>query len=238
MTGTAITDLTHETFFGLLIAGDRPGARALVSRLLEEGVSPAELIEDLFWPTHEKIAKLRKGDQISALAEHTASRLLRILVDQNAARLPMTSSRGRTVFAFCGKSEVEEAGAQMAVDMLEAHGFTVRFGGGGIANDEVLGLVQSNRPDVLLLFSSAAEDLPGIRQLIDTLQEIGACPDIQIAVGGGVFNRATGLAEEIGADLWAYSPLEVVEALVEEPARRAQAEQRTVGKLRKVKRAA
>ncbi len=238
MTATTINELTRETFFNILVAGDRPAARSLVSRLLDEGVSPAELIEDLYWPMHEHLNKLRKCDQISTLAEHTASRLLRILVDQNAARLTMNATRGRSVYAFCGPSEIEEMGAQMAVDMLEAHGFSVRFGGGGIANDEVLSLVQTQKPDVLLLFSSAPADLPNIRELIDKLQEIGACPDIQIAVGGGVFNRATGLAEEIGADLWAYSPMEVVEALVEEPARRAEANQRTVGKIRKVKKAA
>ncbi len=238
MTGTTITEMNRETFFNILVSGDRPAARALVSRLMDEGISAVELIEDLFWPMHEHLAKLRKRDQITTLAEHTASRLLRILVDQNAARLPMNATRGRTIYAFCGTSEVEEMGAQMAVDMLEAHGFTVRFGGGGIANDEVLARVQTDKPDVLLMFSSAPSDLPNIRALIDTLQEIGACPDIQIAVGGGVFNRASGLAEEIGADLWAYSPMEIVEALVEEPARRAEANQRTVGKMRKVKKAA
>ena len=84
------------------------------------------------------------------------------------------------------------------------------------------------------MFASGASDLPQIRQLIDTLHEIGACPNLQIVVAAGVFNRADGLAEEIGADLWAKSPLELVEMLVEEPQRRAQAEQRTVGRKRKV----
>ena len=58
---------------------------------------------------------------------------------------------------------------------------------------------------------------------------------MQIAVGGGVFNRADGLAEEIGADLWATTPLSLVEAMIAEPARRAVADQRTVGRKRKVK---
>jgi hypothetical protein len=72
---------------------------------------------------------------------------------------------------------------------------------------------------------------------IDTLHEIGACPTLQIAVGAGVFNRAEGLAEEIGADLWASNPLELAERLVDEPRRRADFSQRTVGRTR-VRRAA
>lgn len=36
---------------------------------------------------------------------------------------------------------------------------------------------------------------------------------MQIVVGGGIFNRAPGLAEEIGADLWATSPRELLSVL-------------------------
>jgi hypothetical protein len=56
---------------------------------------------------------------------------------------------------------------------------------------------------------------------------------MQIVVGGGVFNRAEGLAEEIGADLWARTPRELLDKLVQHSTRRATAEQRTVGRGRK-----
>jgi methanogenic corrinoid protein MtbC1 len=227
-----------ERLFETLIAGDRPAARQVVRQALDAGVKPDELVTDYFWPTYENIDRLFRADQITPLSQHLATRLLRQLVDQNAARLATAPSRGRTVMAFCGASEADEMGAQMAVDLLEAAGFTVVFGGGGIANDEVLAQVNERQPDVLLMFASAPGDLPNIRALIDTLGEIGACQGLQIAVGAGVFNRAEGLAEEIGADLWATSPLELVEALIDEPERRADAEQRTVGKNRKKKLAA
>ena len=93
--------------------------------------------------------------------------------------------------------------------------------------------IHNERPNVLLMFASGANDLPQIRQLIDQLHEIGACPDPQLVVGAGVFNRADGLAEEIGADLWARNPLELVEVLVEEPERRFEANQRSVGRTKK-----
>ena len=89
------------------------------------------------------------------------------------------------------------------------------------------------RPDVLLMFASAPGDAPNIRLLIDSIRGVGACPDMQIVVGGGVFNRAEGLAEEIGADLWARTPAELLERLATEPARRATEEQRTVGRNRR-----
>ena len=82
------------------------------------------------------------------------------------------------------------------------------------------------------MFAAAPSDCPDIRQLIDTIKEIGACSETQFVVGGGVFNRAPGLAEEIGADLWATTPSELLTRLEEEPERRATEDQRTVGRTR------
>lgn len=221
---------TIERFFETLITGSRPNARAMIAELSAQGFTSERLITELFWPTYELIDRLYRADQLGTLAHHTATRLLRVLVDQNSIALSKAAPRGRSVMAFCGPTEADEMGAQMAVDLLEASGFEVTFGGGGIASDEVLGQVNQTRPDVLLMFASAPGDLPGIRELIDTIRTIDAAPDVQIAVGAGVFNRAEGLAEEIGADLWASSPLEMAAVLIAEPARRASPEQRSVGK--------
>ena len=79
------------------------------------------------------------------------------------------------------------------------------------------------------MFSSAPSDAPHIRNIIDTIKSIGASPNTQVVVGGGLFNRVEGLAEEIGADLWANSPAELKEKIVTEASRRAPEDQRTVG---------
>ncbi len=235
------SDSLIEQFFAALIAGDRPASRQIVHAQAADGADAQTLITDLFWPTYDMVERLHRADKLSRLSYQLATRLLRVLVDQVAAALPLTGNgpgAGRTIFAFCGPADADELGAQMAVDLLEASGFRVQFAGGGIANDEILAQAHEERPTTLLAFCSAPSDLPGIRALIDTLREIGACPNVQIAVGGGVFNRAEGLAEEIGADLWAEDPLELVEMLVHESDRRAEPEQRTVGRKRKTRAAA
>ncbi|QYU69873.1 cobalamin B12-binding domain-containing protein [Leptolyngbya sp. 15MV] len=229
------TDILQERFFEILIAGNRPEARVLVQQQLDRGASAKQLITDLFWPTYETLERLHRADQLSKLSHHLATRLLRVLVDQNAARLAAEPSRGRRILALCGPADADELGAQMAVDLLEQAGYTVSFGGGGIANDEILQRVHEDQPHVLLMFASAPSDLPCIRELIDHIREINAAPDLQIVVGGGVFNRAEGLAEEIGADVWARHPLELVDAITNQPYRRAELEQRTVGRKRKLK---
>jgi methanogenic corrinoid protein MtbC1 len=228
-------DILIERFFETLISGHRNAARQIVNEALSSGAAAEHLITNLFWPTYEMIEKLYRSDQLTRLAHHMSTRLLRVLVDQNAGRLAMGPVRSRRVFALCGPKDADELGAQMAVDLLEHSGFEVSFGGGAIPSDEILQHVHENQPDVLLMFASGPQDLPEIRGLIDTLHEIGACPNMQIVVGGGVFNRAEGLAEEIGADMWARSPLELVDLMAGQPLRRANLEARSVGRKRKTK---
>lgn len=224
-----------ERFFETLISGDRPAARSLVLASLAQVSDPRDLIGELFWPAYENIEKLYRSDQLTKLAHHCGTRLLRVLVDQNSANYKFAPSLGRSVLAFSGPKDADELGAQMAVDMLEAAGYEMTFAGGGIPNDEIMSRVHEQKPDVLLLFASGPSDLPQIRELIDTIREISACPDLQVVVGGGVFNRAEGLAEEIGADLWSSNPLELVEAMGSESQRRAAEDQRTVGRKRRRK---
>ena len=118
-----------ESLFESLITGDRPAARAITDKARKALGGPLELITGLFWPTHQQVEKLYKADQLTRMSHHMAVRLLRQLIDQNAAMLSFDYSKGKNVLAFCGPSENEELGAQMSVDVLEAHGFEVRFGG-------------------------------------------------------------------------------------------------------------
>jgi MerR family transcriptional regulator, light-induced transcriptional regulator len=222
-----------QRLFEALINGDRPTSRAIVDECYREGITAECVVSELFWPTYEQIETLFREDKLTTLAHHMATRLLRSLCDQAAQKFSFNKPVGRSVFAVCGPTDADELAGQMAADLLEAEGFSVNYAGSGIANDELLEIMQSTQPDVLLLFSSAPGDLPGIRELIDTMREIGACDRVQIVVGGGVFNRAEGLAEEIGADLWAEDPTELCQIMIDYPQHRAEDEQRTVGRNRK-----
>ena len=227
-----------ERLCNALISGDRPAARAIVDEVLAADCPADKVLTRLFWPTLEHIQGLYRADQLSNLAHHYATRLMRSLADQMQLRLEAKPSRNRKVLLTCGPDESEELTGQIAADMLEADGYTVYFVGGGVANDEIVAAINELHVDVLLIFGAAASTVPYTRLLIDHLHEIDVCPKIQIAVGGGVFNRAEGLAEEIGADIWAKDPEELVAVMDRQRDRRMSDDQRTVGRKRKVKVAA
>lgn len=226
------SELMIEQLFPLLITGNRTSAREAVEQIMSSGTNAETLTHEAYWPLLEMMNTLYRNDQLTNLAHHYATRLLRSMVDQAQARYEQKARRDRRVMLFCAETEADDLAAQMVADLIEADGYEVCFGGGGVAWDEVLEEASQQKPDVLLLFSTAASDAPHIRILIDTIREIGACPNMQIVVGGGIFNRAEGLAEEIGADLWATTPRALITRLEEEPQRRATPEQRTVGQTR------
>lgn len=232
-------NVLQERFFTSLISGDRVTARSIVDEALGADTPAAVVLSHLFWPTLDQFQNLHRNDQLSPLAYNYATRLLRQLVDQMQMRLEQSSRRGVKVLIVSGAEQSEELAAQMASDLLEAEGYTVFYAGGGIANDEVVEQLTELKADKLVIFGAVPSTVPETRLLIDRMQEIGANKDVQVIVGGGVFNRAEGLAEEIGADLWANDPTELVEQMKGNPDRRMTGDQRTVGRKRRtVKRSA
>jgi methanogenic corrinoid protein MtbC1 len=167
-----------------------------------------------------------------------ASRLLRMLADQLTLRLQRQTRNGRSMLVICSPGEPEELGAQITTDIAEAHGWAVHFAGGGVPNDEIVGWIGQLEPQVLMVYGTIPSAAPMVRQLIDLLHDVGIAPKLQIICSGGVFNRADGLAEEIGSDLFAPNPLDALGMLQKYPFKRATPEQQTVGRKRRTKKAA
>ncbi len=230
-------DVLLERFFTALISGQRNEARSLIGEAMKKKKKALWVYDELFWPTLEHIQKLHRADQLSKLAYHYAIRLLQSLIHQMQPQLDTAKPLGRTALLVCGQEFSEELAAQMACDLLEAQGYEIFFAGGGIANDEIVNELGQMNADILIVFGAVPQTVPMTRLLIDHLHSIGVCPKLQIVIGGGVFNRADGLAEEIGADLWAKSPLDLVRVMARQPSRRMTADQRTVGGKRRLKKA-
>lgn len=229
-------DALCEQLFQVLISGNRSEASRLAREADSARLAPQELLTEIYEPTFRRIRDLHRADQLSTLSHHTATRLLRLLTDQTIGRLEPGAPNNRTLFLVTGKSEADDLCANIAAGLLEAGGFTVTFLGGGIPSDELHKRLGEVRPDILLFFSSAADDLPEIRRLIDELhEEASIWPDMQIVAGGGVFDRAGGLSEEIGADLCVSGLDDLCESLDEFIDQRATSQQRSVGRKRQTR---
>lgn len=229
---------TFETYLKHLLSGDRSATRQIINDLLANGTSPAELLSGLIWQTMELLQALHREDRITRSQLNMATRLNRCMTDQLGAMLARKPANGRTVLVVCGDDEPEELGGQICADLFEADGYTVRFVGGGVPNDEILNLIGQFRPNLLVFFGTLPSGMPAVRQLIDYLRDVGSCPEMQIMCCGGIYKRAEGLAEEIGADLSAPDAATALIVARENPTRKASVDQQTVGRSRRIRKAA
>ena len=220
-----------------LLVGDRPECRRLVEKAADCGVGPRQLLLELCWPAQEAIRELYRQHKISLASHHMATRLNRATVDRICGSLRMEPSNGRKLLLICGDAEPEELGGQITADLFEAAGYEVKFLGGGIPNDEVLHILGQWRPDLLCLFATMPQDMPAARKLIDYLRDVNAQPNLQVMCCGGIYKRAEGLAEEVGADLFASDPGDAVPVALASPHRRATVDQQTVGRTRRIRKA-
>ncbi len=227
-----------KAYLETLLNGDRAACRGLIDAALESGTGAAELLTSLIWPTMELLQQLYREDRISVSGLNLATRLNRSVTDQVSAKLERKTPNGKKVLIFCGNDEPEELGGQITAELFESDGWTVRFAGGGVPDDEVLKLIGEVRPELLVMFGTLPSGVPAVRRLIDYLREVNSCPDMQVMCCGGIYKRAEGLAEEIGADLYAPDAAEAVQVARDHPARKATVDQQTVGRTRRIRKAA
>lgn len=198
-----------DTYMEPLLSGNRGACREVVRNFATTS-DPVSVYHDLIWPAMERVDKLYRQDQINRAVEHMATRINRAIADQLQINLIPRDANGRRILITCADGEPEELGAQMCADLFEAHGWDTYFVGGGIPNDEILTLVGQLRPDILLIFGTRPQGVPGVRALIDLIREVGSNPTMNIMISGGVFNRAEGLWKEINADLFARTAKEAI----------------------------
>ncbi len=199
-----------------LLQGDRKACRSVVEETMQTGVPANSIYLHMIWPVMAEIERLTRLDKITSVQEHLATRINRTIVDQLQNKLPRRPAKHKKAAVCCAREELQELGAQIIADLFESDGWQVRFLGGGLTNDDVFAFINEYAPDVLLIYGTAPKQAPDVRRLIDRIRGVNAWPDMRIVVSGGLFNRAEGLWEEIGADGFAPTAAEVLHVAADE----------------------
>ncbi|MHC5059680.1 MAG: cobalamin B12-binding domain-containing protein [Planctomycetota bacterium] len=205
-----LKECTLERYLDKLLTGNRPACRAVIEETLQGGVPANAVYMEVIWPIMVEIDKLYKRHKIDSAQQAFASRINRTIVDQLQNKLPRRPQKDKKI-AICSSADQQaELGGQMITDLFESDGWDARFLGGDVNNDDILAFIHSYHPDVLLLYGVQPKSAPEVRKLIDTVRVVNAWPDMKIMLSGGVFDRADGLWEEIGADLYAATAADAV----------------------------
>lgn len=212
-----IKESTFEKYLEAILQGDRKKCRRTIEETLQNGIPTNSVYMDVIWPIMVEIEKLAREDKITSVQEHLATRINRTIVDQLQNKLPRKGIRNKKITICCAPDEIQELGAQIMSDLFESDGWEVKFLGGGLTNEDILTFTNEIGPDVLLIYGTAPQQAPAIRKLIDTIKSVNAWPNMKIMLSGGIFNRADGLWQEMGADLTAATAAEAVAVASCEP---------------------
>jgi methanogenic corrinoid protein MtbC1 len=225
-----------ERYLDALLQGQRQVCRGVIEQALQSGTLASSVYLDIIWPMMAEIEKLAQAERITPIQEHMATRINRTIVDQLQNKLPHRPNQNKKIVICCAPEELQELGAQILADLFESDGWEVRFLGGGLTNDDILAFVNEYSPDVLLIYGTAPKQAPQIRQLIDSIRDVNAWPTMRIMVSGGLFNRAEGLWQEIGADLFAANALEAIQQASNESSAEPREEKATGRRKKKYRR--
>jgi methanogenic corrinoid protein MtbC1 len=215
--GSSRTSHELERFVRLLIHGDRVGCRDLVREFLD-GHSECSgdatcALRELAWPACATLDALARRDQIGTAEEHSATVLLAQLVQRIECGLAKRPARCKLVVVATGPRSTEELAGEIFSGLAEADGFDILYLGGGVESDELFSQIAARRPAYFVSFAAAGPDAPRLRRLITAVRTQDPVPGLRLGVGGGVFERAPGLAEEIGAHFEANSPFDMLAEL-------------------------
>ncbi|MFM7259605.1 MAG: B12-binding domain-containing protein [bacterium] len=217
--GSSRTSRDLERLVQILINGDRVGARDLVREYLDARSSTrsshdaSDALRELAWPACGTIDALARRDQISTAVEQTATVLLAQLVQRIECGLTKHPARCREVMIATGPRATEQLAGEILAGIAEADGFDVHFLGAGIESDELFASISARQPAYFISFAATGSDAPRLRRLLNMIRTHDPVPGLRIGVGGGVFNRAAGLGDEIGADFEAACPFAMLDAL-------------------------
>jgi methanogenic corrinoid protein MtbC1 len=211
-----VKQLILARYLEALLEGDRTRSRAVIEETLQTGVPANSVYLDVIWPIMVQIENLWRTEKITPIQEHLATRINRTIVDQLQNKLPRRPDKNKKIVICCAAKELQELGAQMLADLFESDGWQIRFLGGGLTNDDILAYIHEYAPDILLIYGTAPKQAPDVRRLIDRIRDINALPAMRIMVSGGLFNRADGLWEEIGADLFAQTAVDAIQLAAQE----------------------
>ncbi|MCI0499724.1 MAG: B12-binding domain-containing protein [Planctomycetales bacterium] len=222
-----VKDSILERYLKALLSGDRIQCRSIIEETLQSGVPAHQVYMDIIWPIMVEIDKLYRQDTIDSAQEAFASRINRTIVNQLQNKLPRRPGKNKRVVVVTAQTDLAELGGQMTNDMFESDGWETRFLGGSVGKDDIMTFIHGYVPDILLLYGFNGKDAPTVRGLIDLIRNVNAFPQMRIMLSGGVFSRAEGLWEEIGADLYAETAAEAV-VMAQMPAERLPQPARTI----------
>jgi 5-methyltetrahydrofolate--homocysteine methyltransferase len=182
-----------------VIAGDSPGARALVEAGLGESVPAETIVNDGLIAAMDVV-----GERFGRGEIYVPEMLLSARAMQNCLTIlePLLAghslvSQGTVVLGTV-KGDVHDVGKTIVGIMLKGSGFTVHDLGVDVPAERFVDAVREHEPDLIGLSALLTTTMPSMRTVIEALETAGVRDRVKVLVGGAPVTEE--FATSIGAD--------------------------------------
>lgn len=194
---------TIDRIYATVLNGKRHEINSLVQDALDEGLSPATIVNEALRPAMNEVgdrfsrAEFYLPDLIlAAEATKNAIGLLRPLLGEGGA-----ASRQETIVIGTVEGDVHDIGKNLVIATLEGAGYEVVDVGIDVPAQAFVDAVREHDPAVVGFSALLSTTMVNIPRVIEALEEAGLREGRLVAVGGAPVTQRN--ADEWGADIYA-----------------------------------
>ena len=209
-----------EVLYRAIVDGDDRLASDATQKLLEEGLSPREIISNILVPAMRHVGELyEKGEYFipelvaSAEAFRASMDVLRPHI-KGSSDVPVT---GVAVFGTV-RGDIHELGKNLAAAVFEAEGFQVIDLGVDVPPERFAEAAEKFNADVVGMSALMTTTMLEQRNVIEELKKRGIREKVIVIAGGAPVTEEW--VREIGADVWGRDAFESVRIVKEMLAKR------------------
>ncbi|MFC1908082.1 B12-binding domain-containing protein [Chloroflexota bacterium] len=195
-----------------IINYDEDEAVRLAKMALEEGVEPAEAINEGFTRGIQAIGGSFGREEIflpelvmAAQAMSAATSILGEAIKKSGGKVAYLA----TGIAGTVQGDIHDIGIRLVTTLLIANGFDITFLGTDITPSLLLEKAKELKPDLILLSALLTTTMTNQKEVIDSLKEAGIRGNVKVLVGGAPVSQDW--ADQIGADGYAEDASAAVE---------------------------
>ena len=202
-----------EDYWGALLGADRQAALAVVTRALDEGAAPLELVEALVVRAQARLDELWLDGRTTVVEDRTTTDLNEGLLHWLCSYTSEPGQDRPLVLVAPLAEERHTLGLQVLAEAVRVGGYRVAALDRPDA-DALLRAVLTLKPRALLVAATAPSSLAGCKSLLGNVRAIG----IPVVAVGPAFADG-GRAGALGATVHAPTPTEALDLLARLPER-------------------
>jgi 5-methyltetrahydrofolate--homocysteine methyltransferase len=182
--------------------GKAKDVKQLVTEALEIGVSAQEILDKGLLDGMGKLGVRFKNNEVYVPEVLIAARALNNGTEILSSKLIDEGVKpiGKVVIATV-KGDLHDIGKNLVKMMLEGAGFEVIDLGTDVSDEEIVKVVQQEKPQILALSALLTTTMTNQKVVIETLKEANLRDKVKVMVGGAPVTQT--FADEIGADGYA-----------------------------------